>query len=319
MPRINLTHYSFGSLTEYVLHNPRRGDAAFLVPEYGARLRHLVLAQASQPVIVIQGAKTEEEFIHDSGYPSAHLFPFPSRIRDGRYPFQGREYFLPINEPDRGHAIHGFVHDEAFQVLTEEATDDYARLTLRRHYTGGFPGYPFPFDLDITYTLHADGVLELGYRLTNTGPSPLPAGFGWHPYFRIGGTRATWEINLPTREAILLDDRMMPTGREPFAGGHAWLPLRDRSLDNAFALDASDADGGSLTRLRDTATNRTLHLWQERGPGKLEYLVVYTPGETDRIAIEPLSCNVDVFNSGEGLLVLQPGDTHTLRSRLWLS
>lgn len=319
MPRMNLTHHAFGSLTEYVLHNPRRGDAVYVVPEHGARLRHLVLAHASQPVTVIEGAKSSDEFLQDGGYPSAHLFPFPSRIRGGQYRFGGREYFLPINEPDRGHAIHGFVHDEPFEVLLQETTDTQARLTLRRRYTGGFPGYPFPFDFDVTYTLQADGVLELGYRLTNTGPSPLPAGLGWHPYFRIGGTRATWEINLPAREVIVLDDRMMPSGRAPFAEGHTWLPLRDRSLDNAFALDVPNADGGSLTRLRDTATQRTLNLWQERGAGKMEYLVVYTPGETDRIAIEPLSCNVDVFNSGEGLLIVPPGETHTLRSRLWLS
>ncbi len=316
---MNLTRQAFGTLTEYVLHNPRRGDAVYVVPEHGARIRHLVLAHARQPVTVIQGARTEDEFLADGGYPSAHLFPFPSRIRDGRYRFGGREYFLPLNEPDRGHALHGFVHDEAFEVLAQEASARHARLTLRRGYRGGFPGYPFPFDFDVTYTLGADGVLELGYRITNTGTTPLPAGLGWHPYFRLGGTRGTWEIKLPTREAIVLDERMMPAGREPFAEGHTWLPLSGRTLDSAFALDAPDADGGSLTQLRDTATRRTLNLWQERGAGKFEYLVVYTPGETDRIAIEPLSCNVDVFNLGEGLLMLEPGQTQEVSCRVWLS
>lgn len=316
---MQLVRQPFGTYEEYVLHNPRRGDAAYIVPAYGARLRHLVLAQGGQPVPLIQGATTEADFLADGGYPSAHLFPFPSRIRDGKYTFQGQTYFFPINEPARGHAIHGFVHDEVFEVLQQEATAQHARLTLRRAYRGGFPGYPFSFDLDVTYTLTAGGVLELAYQLCNVGTTPLPAGLGWHPYFGIGGTRDTWEINLPVREAVVLDDRMMPAGTEPFAEAGTWVPLRDRTLDDAFALADPEADGGTTTRLRDSRTGRTFHLWQERGAGKFEYLVVYTPGETDRIAIEPLSCNVDAFNTGEGLLVLPPGQTHALRCRVWLA
>src|SRR5262249_61602073 len=41
-----------------------------------------------------------------SGHPI--LFPFPNRIRDGRFVFEGREYALPLNDSTKSHAIHGF-------------------------------------------------------------------------------------------------------------------------------------------------------------------------------------------------------------------
>ncbi len=41
-----------------------------------------------------------------SGIPV--LFPFPNRIRDGRFTWDGRTYQLPIDDPAKKNAIHGF-------------------------------------------------------------------------------------------------------------------------------------------------------------------------------------------------------------------
>ena len=46
-----------------------------------------------------------------SGFPI--LFPFPNRIRDGRFTWNGKEYRLPTNDPSGKNAIHGFVCQEA--------------------------------------------------------------------------------------------------------------------------------------------------------------------------------------------------------------
>ena len=37
------------------------------------------------------------------------LAPWPNRLGDGRYTFQGVEAQAPLDEPDRGNAIHGLV------------------------------------------------------------------------------------------------------------------------------------------------------------------------------------------------------------------
>ena len=44
--------------------------------------------------------------------PSGHgqlLVPWPNRIEDGRYDFDGRAFQVPLNEPARRNAIHGLV------------------------------------------------------------------------------------------------------------------------------------------------------------------------------------------------------------------
>src|SRR5712692_9930408 len=41
-----------------------------------------------------------------SGIPI--LFPFPNRIRDGRFTWDGKEFQLPLNDGPQRNAIHGF-------------------------------------------------------------------------------------------------------------------------------------------------------------------------------------------------------------------
>ena len=50
--------------------------------------------------------------------------------------------------------------------------------------------------------------------------SPVPIAFGFHPYLRLPGVdRREWDIDVPVRERLRLDERMLPTGeREPVDG-----------------------------------------------------------------------------------------------------
>ena len=41
------------------------------------------------------------------GFRGAILAPWPNRVVDGRYTFDGREFELALTEPQRGHALHG--------------------------------------------------------------------------------------------------------------------------------------------------------------------------------------------------------------------
>ena len=44
------------------------------------------------------------------------LMPWPNRIRDGRYPYDGRELQLGLSEPARGNASHGLVRWAAWTL-----------------------------------------------------------------------------------------------------------------------------------------------------------------------------------------------------------
>ena len=47
--------------------------------------------------------------VRPPGGAGQHLMPWPNRIRDGRYRFDGADMQLSLSEPDRHNAMHGLV------------------------------------------------------------------------------------------------------------------------------------------------------------------------------------------------------------------
>ena len=321
-------------LTEYVLQYAGTGEFVAIIPEFGGIVRRLVLRKQEQLFALLYAPESPQALLADESYASAFLLPFPSRVRHGIYTFGGNDYALPMNEVSRDNALHGFVHGRSFTVVAQETTPDYARLTLRYDYAGDTPGYPFPFAFTITYALiRADWLLlgsdptsdrlcafRITYSVLNTGLATCPVAFGWHPYFTLTGESIDdLTLTLPGRTAIVLDGQMIPTGRQP-ADAAETVSLRDRHMDTPFMIEPTGQtpDGTSFaeTVLASPAANVRLVIGQETGPGKLNYLVCYTPPRRDSIAIEPQTANVDAFNNGEGLAVLDPGDA--LTGSIWV-
>ena len=55
--------------------------------------------------------------------------------------------------------------------------------------------------------------------------SPVPLSFGFHPYLALPGVaRERWQVALPAREKLLLDERGLPTGASRLAAGRALRP-----------------------------------------------------------------------------------------------
>nr|MCU0326080.1 hypothetical protein [Spirosomataceae bacterium] len=73
---------------------------AVIIPEIGAILAELVIDGCS----IITCPVFDDDYLR--GKPSAFLFPFPNRLEDGKYTFEGHEYQMPITEPARQNAIH---------------------------------------------------------------------------------------------------------------------------------------------------------------------------------------------------------------------
>src|SRR5215469_9132302 len=75
------------------------------------------------------------------------LIPFPNRIAGGKYSFDHIAYQLPVNEPARGNAIHGFTRDRVWSLVKH----DPHLLTLAIQLDGSDPGYPFELSTAVTY------------------------------------------------------------------------------------------------------------------------------------------------------------------------
>lgn len=304
-------HQAFGLLTEYYIQNTATGEYVSILPAHGAIVRQLVLRHesptgASRLVSLIKAPKSQQALLADETYASALLFPYPSRIRHGIYAFEGEMFTLPMNEAHHDNAIHGFVARNAFELLGQDVTDTEASLTLGYRHDGSYPGYPFPFEFRIRYTLSAAGV-SVHYEALNTGHRSAPVSFGWHPYFTLNEEPVDQlTIELPAAKQVLLDDNLLPVGEELFEQ-KGEISLQKRKLDAAFVVEENNGEGVT-TVLRSAQQRLQLNVWQETGPKKFNYLVVYTPVGRDNIAIESLTSNVNALNNGQGLIILEPNE-----------
>ena len=308
-------------LVEYIVKCAKTGEGFSVIPAHGGILRQLILGPKSTLMSVIHAPDSPQALLADETYASAFLYPFPSRVRHGIYHFEGQDYALPLNEPARNNAIHGLVHPQPFRVIRQETDPDQAVLVLQYDSADSISGYPFPFSLRITYVLTAPPTdqpnqsctLAVAFSALTTGTTRCPAAFGWHPYFTLNG-EATDDLTiaLPVSEVIELDDNLLPTGRTPFTS-EKLMSLHERTLDNAFAVPHQPE--GVTTVLHSPRQQVSLNVWQSQA---FPYLVVYTPGRRDNIAIEPLTANVNAFNTGEGLQILEPGEELNGQIRVWM-
>ena len=168
------------------------------------------------------------------------------------------------------------------------------------------PGYPFTLELEVSYRLTAGG-LEVTLRATNRGDAPAPFGAGFHPYLTLGGTRLEDTLlELPARTRVPVDERLLPTGAPvPVAGTeHDFRrlgPLGPLALDTCFGDLERGADGLARATLV-AGGGRAVSVWMDE---RFHFIHVYT--SRAGVAIEPMTCAPDAFNSGDGLLALVPG------------
>jgi aldose 1-epimerase len=232
------------------------------------------------------------------------LVPWPNRIEDGSYEAGGRSYQLALDEPERRNAIHGLVRWAEWAVA-EQAPE---RVVLE-HRLYPTPGYPFALDLRAGYALAEDG-LSVSLQAANAGSEPCPYGAGQHPYLAVEAERVDGvELQVPAATVLESNERGLPVGESPVAGELDFREPRQIGatvLDHCFTGLARDPDRRARVRVGDTT------LWVDES---WPYVMVFTgdplPDVARRsIAVEPMTCAPNAFNSGEGLVLLEPGETH---------
>jgi len=235
------------------------------------------------------------------------LAPWPNRVQDGSYEFAGERYQLAIDEPERQNAIHGLVRWSTWSAVEQEP-----HRAVLEHRLYPTPGYPFTLDLRVEYSLADDG-LTVRAEATNVGEEPCPYGFGAHPYLSGGGGLANeLELRVPAETALISNERSIPVGRQSVDGTEldfrASKPLGSVQLDHCFTDLARDGDGRARIELGGRAT-----LWVDES---YPYVMVFTgdalPDVARRaVAVEPMTCAPNAFRSGDGLIRLEPGETHS--------
>jgi aldose 1-epimerase len=287
--------------SQFVLQRP--GQRA-VVSEVGATLRSWRVDERQQ----LDTFRVHE---FDEGYRGKVLAPWPNRIRDARYVFAGKEYRTAVSEPERGSALHGLVLWVNWRPV-RHAVDQVAL----GHVLHSQPGYPFTLRLEVEYRLTREG-LAVTLRATNVGAAMAPFGAGFRPYLTLGGGQVDdILLELPALTRVPVDDRLLPSGDPLEVAGTEYdfrraRPVGPLALDTCFGDLERGADGLARVRLTAADGGRALTLWMDE---RFSYVHVYTAdtlAEPARrrggIAIEPMTCAPDAFNSGNGLLALVPG------------
>lgn len=304
------------------------GDAA--APLSGQQLR--IASGEHEATITDVGAKVRTYAVGgrdvftpyraDEVAPAGHgalLAPWPNRLRDGRYTFAGTDYQVDLSEPKTGTALHGLVMWQRWSpVAVDDA--DHARgaavtLELRLPASGG---YPFDLLLRVTYRL-SDAGLHVTTTATNLGATAAPYGVGFHPWLSPGAGSlddCTFQLDAATR--VLVDERLLPTVTEPASGDHDLREPRSArglDLDDAYLDIIRDADGLSWARLTGS-DGRTAAVWMDES---MDCWQVCSGDHIDPVhyrrtgmAAEPMSCIADAFRTGDRLVVLEPGASHTV-------
>ena len=312
---MNIYIQKFGILQEYVICNPETGESLSILPEYGANLHKLVLRKNKELFTIINSANTDAEIFENKYYSSAILFPWPNRIIDGKYHFKGLDYHLTINEPELNNAIHGLVFDKKFEVISQFSNSEFATLQLCYDYQGDNFGYPFAFKLAVEYKLSLDTGFSMKFTIENRSQVELPFGLGWHPYFQIeGDSTEDWEIQIPATHKFISNERMIPVKKESIIA-NTLINLKETTINNVFLLEKNNYD---LINLHSFKSDLNLIFWQQAGDKQFNYSIIYVLPEYNRIAIEPLTCNTNAFNSGDGLNLLAAGAMYEIECGIYL-
>jgi aldose 1-epimerase len=303
---------------------PDDGGTVAAVPESASGAEFVLERPGQRAVVTEVGATLQSWRVDESerldtfgddelndAYRGKVLAPWPNRIRDGRYVFAGTEYRPAINEHDRDCALHGLAAWVNWRPLRQTA--DQVALGYVLH---SQPGYPFSLGLEVEYRLTADG-LAITLRATNAGAETAPFGAGFHPYLTLGNERIDDVVlELPARTRVPVDDRLLPNGAPVEVDGTEYgfrraRPVGALELDTCFGDLERDADGLARVRLSTEDGGEALTLWMDE---RFPFVQVYTgdtlPDPARRrggIAIEPVTCAPDGFNTGDGLLARLPG------------
>lgn len=239
------------------------------------------------------------------------LAPWPNRMRDGVWIFEGKVLSAPAND-GKGNALHGLVAQRDFAVV-HQAGDSISLECL----LGDDDVYPFAVRVRVTYSVDANG-LTCACGARNESNRRVPFAVGTHPFFPFDD-ECTLTIN--AANVFEVDDRLIPTGRlldlSPWGARQGEpIPMATFDVDDCFTGLARDAAGLAHTYI-NYPDGFVTDVWQDTGLG---HTVIFTTrdfewstGGTKAIAIEPQTAPTNAFNTGIDLTWLAPGEESVVR------
>jgi aldose 1-epimerase len=236
------------------------------------------------------------------------LYPWANRLGGWSYEAAGRTVVLDRDCPllhgeEHCLPIHGALAASSAWQVTARGDDEagawlQSELDFATH-AELLAVFPFPHRLALTIRV-GPATLTVATDVIADRGSPVPLSFGFHPYLALpGAARERWQVTLPARRELLLDERRLPTGASrprPAAD----LVLGERTFDDLFAV------GESPARFSVSGGGRRVTVELRSG---YPYAQIFAPSDQPVICFEPMTAPIDALRSHDGLRVIEPGAT----------
>jgi aldose 1-epimerase len=285
---------------QYVI---RHGEQQAVVVEVGGGVRSYAVAGRD----VLDGYA--EDAICD-GARGQTLIPWPNRVRDGKWQWDGEEQQLPLTEPSQHNAIHGLVRWLSWDLV--ERADARVVLTCT---CAPQPGYPWRLQITNDWSLDDRG-LSVTTTVRNDSDATAPVAAGFHPYVTAGTTRIDDAVlTIPAGARLLTDDQQIPVATEDVTGTpydfRAPRRLADLQIDHAYTDVTRDPDG--MARLRLEAPDGTgVAVWVDAAYPYLEIFTGDALPDAERrrrgLGVEPMSAPPNALATGTDLARVAPGE-----------
>lgn len=305
----------------------RAGDYEARVATQGATLVHL--RHDGRDVVVPFDAETTMP----EGWQGRTLVPWPNRIKHSTYTYCGQTYLVACNEPATGSALHGLVGWSDFAVASHTPEDgDLSEVVLELTLPASY-AYPWALEVSVCFSLDAASGLTVTTTTTNVGAAAstrvvagapvvdgtsvgAPYGVSCHPYLTRSVALDECVLDLPASLVLDVDpDTMAPTGTRDVAGTDwDWRGGRlvgATQTDNAYA---GLPQGQWSMRLTGGEGGHSAVITSD-----VPWCQLYTADALGRpgVAVEPMTCPPNAFNTGEDLITLALGESHVFVYRLW--
>ncbi|MGO4731262.1 aldose 1-epimerase [Paenibacillus sp. 2KB_22] len=255
----------------------------------------------------------------------------PNRYEDGRFPWNGKVYQLPVNEPATGNHLHGFLHDADWKVegYGSDQLESYVLLSQDVKEGHTFHQYlPFTFTVTLRYSLSSQG-LQQQLIVRNTGKETMPNLFAFHTAIAVpfapDSQSSDYTAKVTIGQRRELNERSLPTGQfQPLTPEEEQLKKDGVSpffaaMDNHYT--AEPQNGRNYMELTDHRTGDKLvydvgtsykhwMIWNNNMGGEF-----FCPEPQMNLVNAP---NVEGIPAEEiGLVGLEPGELFEQSSRLY--
>lgn len=246
----------------------------------------------------VDNSKIENDIRFEmNGFRSGKMSPFSCRIHLGQYDWMDQSYkfgkfYLGEN------ALHGLLYDADFEIRSTTIEKNAVTVELVFNYLGTDPGFPFPYEIIVQWTLWPAQLIQVKTTIYNKSNHTIPIMDGWHPYFTLGGQVNDYSLAFNAAGKIELDEALIPTGRL----------LEVKKIEEKKQIGATHFDDCFLL---DPNKNKVILSYQGKSIEiqpihNYPYLQLYTPDDRKSIAVENLSGAPNCFNNKMGLQNLEP-------------